>query len=95
MFGMEFLRAITLIQEKFAGVHTMCGLSNVSYGLPERAFVNQIFMSMAIAQGLDGAIINPLDRRMMANIIAAEALAGRDHFCMNYTKAYRARKFEF
>ncbi|MBW2084374.1 MAG: nucleotidyl transferase AbiEii/AbiGii toxin family protein [Deltaproteobacteria bacterium] len=62
----------------FKGVHTMCGLSNISYGLPERRFMNQVFMAMAIAKGLDGAIINPLDKGMMANIIAAEALIGRD-----------------
>ena len=93
-FGIEFLKAISLIKEKFAGVHAMCGLSNVSYGLPGRAFVNQTFMSMAIAYGLDGAIINPLDKRMMANILAAEALVGRDNYCMNFMKAHRAKKFE-
>jgi cobalamin-dependent methionine synthase I len=94
-FGIEFLRAIALIKEKFPGVHAMCGLSNVSYGLPGRAFINQTFMSMAVAYGLDGAIINPLDKRMMANIIAAEALAGRDNYCMAYMKAHRAKRFEF
>ena len=94
-FGIEFLKAMALIREKFAGVHAMCGLSNVSYGLPGRPFVNQTFMSMAIAMGLDGAIINPLDKRMMSNIIAAEALAGRDNYCMNFMKAHRAKKFEF
>jgi cobalamin-dependent methionine synthase I len=94
-FGIEFLKAIALIREQFAGVHVMCGLSNVSYGLPGRAFVNQTFMSMAIAHGLDGAIINPLDKRMMATIIAAEALAGRDNYCMSFMKAHRAKKFEF
>ena len=56
--------------------------------------MNQAFMTMAIAKGLDGAIVNPLDRRMMASIIAAEALAGRDNFCMNYLKAYRAGLLE-
>jgi cobalamin-dependent methionine synthase I len=65
-------------------------LSNISYGLPARKFMNQTFMTMAIAKGLDGAIVNPLDRHMMAGIIAAEALAGRDSFCMNYLKAFRA-----
>lgn len=94
-FGLEFLDAVEKIITTFAGVHTMCGLSNISYGLPERKFMNQAFMVMAIARGLDGAIINPLDTRMMANIIAAETLAGRDDFCMNYLKAYRGGKFEF
>jgi 5-methyltetrahydrofolate--homocysteine methyltransferase len=51
-------------------------------------------MIMAVAKGLDGAIVNPLDRKMMANIIAAETLIGRDDFCTNYLKAYRNEQFE-
>ncbi len=94
-FGVEFLEAVEKIMATFDGIHTMCGLSNISYGLPARKFMNQAFMVMAIAKGLDGAIINPLDSRMMANIIAAEALAGRDDFCMHYLKAFRAGRFEF
>jgi len=94
-FGSEFLQAIELIMSRFEGVHTMCGLSNISYGLPERKFLNQAFMVMAISKGLDGAIINPLDKKMMASIIAAETLAGKDDFCMKYLNAYRAKKLEF
>jgi cobalamin-dependent methionine synthase I len=94
-FGVEFLDAIEKIMTGFKGVHTLCGLSNVSFGLPNRKFLNQTFMSMAIAKGLDGAIINPLDKKMMANIITAEALAGKDEYCMQYLKAYRAKLFEF
>ena len=93
-FGVEFINAIEKIVAAFPGIHTACGLSNISYGLPARKFMNQTFMTMAIAKGLDGAIVNPLDSRMMANIIAAEALAGRDNFCMNYLKAFRAGMFE-
>jgi cobalamin-dependent methionine synthase I len=93
-FGVEFINAIEKIVAAFPGIHTACGLSNISYGLPARKFMNQTFMTMAIAKGLDGAIINPLDGRMMANIVAAEALAGRDSFCMNYLKAFRAGMFE-
>jgi len=92
-FGMEFVNAIEKIVTTFGGIHTACGLSNISFGLPARKFMNQTFMVMAIAKGLDGAIMNPLDRQMMANIIAAEALAGRDNFCMGYLKAYRAGMF--
>lgn len=92
-FGVEFLNAIERIRDTFQGVHTMCGLSNISYGLPNRKFLNQTFMAMAIAKGLDGAIVNPLDQRMMANIIAAEALVGKDTYCMNYLKAHRGGRF--
>lgn len=94
-FGAEFLNSVERIMTDFPGVHTMCGLSNISFGLPERKFLNQTFMTMAIARGLDGAIINPMDQKMMANIVAAEALAGRDSFCMNYLKGFRAKLFEF
>ncbi|HHW41694.1 MAG TPA: methyltetrahydrofolate cobalamin methyltransferase [Syntrophomonadaceae bacterium] len=94
-FGIEFLNAVEAIMTGFAGVHTICGLSNISYGLPARKFLNQTFAVMAIAKGLDALIINPLDQRMMACITAAETLAGRDKYCTNYLKAYRKNKFDF
>ena len=95
MFGVEFLNAIEQIVTTFKGIHTVCGLSNISFGLPHRPFLNQTFMSMAIAKGLDGAIVNPLDKKMMANIIAATTLAGKDEYCMEYLKAYRANRLEY
>ena len=94
-FGTEFLNAVEAIMTEFKGVHTICGLSNISYGLPMRKFMNQTFAVMAVARGLDGLIINPLDKRMMANLIVAETLAGKDEFCGNYLQAYRSQKFEF
>ena len=92
-FGTGFIDAIEAVMTRFAGIHTACGLSNISYGLPERRFMNRTFMTMAIAKGLDGAIVNPLDKKMMAAILAAEALAGKDNFCVNYLKAFRAGLF--
>lgn len=94
-FGYEFLNAVEAIMTQFKGVHTMCGLSNISYGLPNRKFMNMAFAIMAIAKGLDGLIINPLDQQMMAGLVTAEALAGRDNFCMNYLSAFRAGKLTF
>jgi cobalamin-dependent methionine synthase I len=91
-YGKEFLDAVARIRREFKGVHTMCGLSNISFGLPERKLLNQTFMVMAITSGLDGAIVNPLDKKMMTAILAAETLIGRDDFCMNYLKAYRSGK---
>ncbi|MDR1040984.1 MAG: methyltetrahydrofolate cobalamin methyltransferase [Deltaproteobacteria bacterium] len=89
-FGIEFLKAVTEIKAKFAGVHIMCGLSNISFGLPERKFLNRIFMGQAILSGLDGAIIDPLDGPMMGTIAGAVALAGKDKGCRGYLKAFRA-----
>lgn len=93
-FGIEFLNAIEAIINNFPGVHTICGLSNISYGLPERKFLNQTFMVMAITKGLDAAIVNPLDKGMMAKIIAAETLTGKDEYCSQYLQAWRDKKFE-
>lgn len=93
-FGIEFLDAVDGIMTGFPGIHTMCGLSNISFGMPARKFMNQTLMTMAIARGLDGAIMNPLDKRMMANIVTAEAVAGKDPYCMNYLKAFRAGSIE-
>ncbi|SDO36406.1 methyltetrahydrofolate cobalamin methyltransferase [Desulforhopalus singaporensis] len=93
-FGTGFLNSVEQIIKRFEGVHTMCGLSNISFGLPNRQFLNQLFAVMAISKGLDGLIINPLDRRMMANMIAAEALAGRDQYCANYLQGFRQGLFD-
>ncbi|MFP4500791.1 MAG: methyltetrahydrofolate cobalamin methyltransferase [Candidatus Hydrogenedentota bacterium] len=93
--GAAFLDSIQAVHEAFPEVHTMCGLSNVSYGLPNRKFTNRTFMAMAITKGLDGAIVDPRDKRMMATIVAAETLIGRDRFCEKYLKAHRAKLFEF
>ena len=49
---------------------------------------------MAGRMGLDGAIMNPLDKKMMANICTAEAIAGKDNYCMNYLKSFRAGMIE-
>jgi 5-methyltetrahydrofolate--homocysteine methyltransferase len=77
------------LREAYPGVHTICGLSNVSYGLPLRKQVNQVYMVMAMTRGLDAVIVNPLDPRMMANILTASMLLGQDPACKGYLTAYR------
>jgi cobalamin-dependent methionine synthase I len=57
----------------YPGVHTICGLSNISFGSPQRKPLNQTFMIMAVTQSLDAAVVNPLDKRMMANIVSARS----------------------
>ncbi len=93
-YGMGALWVVEKITEAHPLVHKTCGLSNVSYGLPKRKLVNQVFAAMAIAKGMDSAIIDPLDARMMATISAAEALAGKDQFCMGYITADREGKLD-
>ena len=68
----------------------ICGLSNVSFGLPGRKIINRTFLSMMMTAGLDGTICDPLDRDLMATFKIAEMLIGRDDFCGNYLKSFRA-----
>ncbi len=90
-----FLETLGMVRSRFPSVRTICGLSNVSFGLPHRALINQTFLVLCMARGIDGFILDPLDRRLMANLVAAEMLLGRDEFCQRYIRAARAGKMEF
>ena len=85
----QALEATHRIMTEFEGVHTVCGLSNISFGLPKRNLLNRTFLGLMIGAGLDGAIIDPTEPGMVTTILAAEALAERDPFCMNYIAAER------
>ena len=65
-------------------VPTVLGVSNVSFGLPERPNLNSAFLAAAISRGLDAAIINPRDKRMVDALRASAVLAGRDPGAENY-----------
>jgi 5-methyltetrahydrofolate--homocysteine methyltransferase len=88
--GTIALDIMQALRQAYPGVHTICGLSNVSYGMPLRKQVNQIYMVMAMTRGLDAVIVDPLDRRMMASILTARMLLGQDTGCKGYLAAYRA-----
>jgi 5-methyltetrahydrofolate--homocysteine methyltransferase len=88
------LGAIERIMREFPGVHTTCGLTNVSYGLPNRKLVNQTFLISAIARGLDSAILDPTNRRLYSALRAALMVMGRDEFCMDYVSAFRENRLE-
>ena len=83
------LEAIQRIMAAFPGVHTTCGLTNVSYGLPCRKLVNRSFLVSAITCGLDSVIMDPTDKQLSAALIAALAVNGKDEFCINYVTAFR------
>lgn len=87
--GEIFLESIRAIKKEFPGVKTTCGLSNVSFGLPERKLLNRYFLAISIGYGLDSAIIDPLDKSMKEVICVAEVLTGKDEYCMNYIKMCR------
>ncbi len=94
IYGKIVLNLLRRITEQFPEVHKVCGLSNVSFGLPGRKIVNRSFILMAMACGLDSVIIDPLDKVMMAQIKAGEALLGKDPYCMNYIGAARRGEFD-
>jgi len=87
--GKVVCQAIAKIREKFPEVHIGGGLSNVSFGLPKRKYINLAMVSMAIYSGMDAAIIDPCTPYMVPMILAAEAVCGTDQWCANYISAYR------
>ena len=87
--GLEALDAISLIKHEYPGVHLICGLSNISFGLPNRKILNRIFMLQTLALGMDAYILDPLDKAMMGYLRAGQALLAQDPFCANYLAAHR------
>jgi 5-methyltetrahydrofolate--homocysteine methyltransferase len=84
----ETLKALALVKERL-GVKTVLGVSNVSYGLPNRELVNKVFFAAALYEGLDLPIINPLDREMMDTILASNLLWNRDKGGKVYLENYK------
>lgn len=81
--SMETIRAITLVKKEL-GVSTVLGLSNVSHGLPQRAWLNSTFLALALGAGLDAPIANPMDARIQETLVSAALLTGRDYGARNY-----------
>ena len=92
--GLEVLETVKLITREYPDVHKVCGLSNISYGLPNRKLLNQLFMVQTLTVGMDSYILNPLDKSMMGAVYASQALLGKDAYCSGYLKAYRKGIYE-
>jgi 5-methyltetrahydrofolate--homocysteine methyltransferase len=90
--GITALRAISKIMNDFPGVNTICGLSNISFGLPERRLINRNFLALSISYGLSAVILDPTDRQLMATLLSVEMLLGRDEYCGNFIDAYENGK---
>jgi 5-methyltetrahydrofolate--homocysteine methyltransferase len=91
--GLIFFETMRAVREAYPEVHFTAGLSNISFGLPARSYINRAFLTLALAVGLDSAILDPLDREIKAALVAAELVLGHDRHCLNYTRAYRAGLF--
>ena len=79
---METIKAVSMV--KTLGVHTVLGVSNVSFGLPNRPLLNKTFLAIAMSAGLDLPIINPLDQELMNTIDAFNVLYNYDQDATNY-----------
>jgi 5-methyltetrahydrofolate--homocysteine methyltransferase len=71
------------------GVNTICGASNISFGLPDRPALNAAFLAMAIASGMTCAITNPLEESIRKAILAADVMMGHDENCAAWLAAHR------
>ena len=100
-YGPHFLDAVKTIRQKFGDkIHISGGLSNVSFGLPKRKLVNDVFIYLCLQNGIDSGIIDPvqtnirnvfeIDTSTQGFRVTSEMLLGKDDFCMNYLDAYRA-----
>lgn len=87
--GLVTLNTIKAIKARFPSAKTTMGLSNISYGLPNRGIINRSFMIMSMAVGLDSAILDPLDAKMMTLAKVGDMLVGQDPGCKKYIKAHR------
>ena len=83
----ETLKGLTLVRE--LGVKTALGVSNVSFGLPNRGLLNKTFLSMAMYAGLNMPILNPLDSEMMGAIASYNVLMAIDKDSTNYIDKYK------
>jgi len=88
--GVMAMDSVRGIMREIPGVRTICGLSNISYGLPQRRIINRTFLALLMCAGLDAAIIDPIDDKIMGVLKTTEMLMGNDEYCANYLKGARA-----
>jgi 5-methyltetrahydrofolate--homocysteine methyltransferase len=102
-YGRHYLDAIQKIRDEYGPeIHITGGLSNVSFGLPERRLINESFIRLATEHGADSGIIDPVSTRVAQVFeldmesepvkIATAMLMGEDEYCANYLRAFRAGK---
>lgn len=88
MAGRIVLETLRLVRAEL-GVNTVCGASNISFGLPNRPMLNAAFLAMTVAAGITAVIANPTDGSSLAGILAGDVLVANDQNCMNWIRATR------
>jgi 5-methyltetrahydrofolate--homocysteine methyltransferase len=86
--GRTVLQTLRMVGEEL-GVNTVCGASNISFGLPGRPEVNSAFLAMTVAAGITAVITNPLDEKGRMGILAGDLLMGKDEHCSSWIAARR------
>lgn len=89
--GALFLESLERIKSHLPGIRTIAGLSNVSFGLPQRKLLNRTMLILALKAGLDAAICDPLDEELQAALAASSALLGRDPSLKSYLQFIRQK----
>ncbi|MDD4262153.1 MAG: dihydropteroate synthase [Syntrophaceticus schinkii] len=87
--ALVFYRSLTEIKQRY-GVKTISGLSNVSHSLPQRRLINRYFLANCMNLGMDAAILDPLDAKIMTAITVTNLLTNNDRFSRKFLQAYRA-----
>ena len=85
--AMEIVKAVSLVKERL-GVRTVLGVSNVSFGIPQRALLNSTFLAVALGCGLDFPILNPSSARYMDTVHAFRVLNMQDEGAVRYIEDY-------
>ena len=91
--GLIAMQTIQKVVAEF-GVNITMGASNISFGMPDRKFINATFIAMAIHAGLTCPITNPLEAEVSIAIKAADLSMGRDEYGMAWIQAFRQRQKE-
>jgi cobalamin-dependent methionine synthase I len=94
MAGYNVLSTAHELQKDFPEANIICGISNISYGLPERYLLNKVFLSQALAIGIENFIMNPLDDAAMKTIAGFNALMGYDPFCAKYVATCKKSRLQ-
>ena len=87
--GQTTVETIRLLHETLPDCHIVCGLSNISFGLPARADLNAAALAMFAANGLDAAICDPLSPAVATAIRSAAAILGEDDYCIDFIEYIR------
>jgi 5-methyltetrahydrofolate--homocysteine methyltransferase len=91
--GRIYLDALRRVKAEYPQYKTICGLNNVSYGLPQEDILNISFLAMCAALGQEATYIE-ITKESGAFIRGISALTGQDEFCMNYIDSFRESRLD-